>query len=402
MKNKKIVEWIREKFLALSSDLDERGRRRWAATEARSLGWGGISAVALATGISDRTIRNGILELSDKNAEPAGRQRKVGGGRLKREVEQPKLIAALENLIDGNSRGDPMSPLRWTCKSTRFLSKELTSIGYAISSTKVATLLKSRGYSLQSNRKKLEGKQHPDRNAQFEYISKCVKNRQKSGEPAISIDTKKKENVGNFKNNGKTYRRKGKPKEVKTHDFQDKALGKAVPYGVYDISLNEAGVSIGISHDTAEFAVAAIKRWWTKLGKKRYKKPKKILITADCGGSNSPRTRLWLWELQKLADDIGIIIEVCHYPPGTSKWNKIEHRLFCHFTRNWQGVPLETLEIIVNLIGNTTTEQGLEVHAWLDENEYPKGVKIEKSQLDEVCIKRKPFHGEWNYEIHPR
>lgn len=401
MINTKIVAWIREKFVAISFDLDERGRRRWAAAEARSLGWGGISAVALATGISDRTIRNGICELDDANAEPVHRQRRQGGGRLKREDEQPELIATLEDLIEPSSRGDPMSPLRWTCKSTRSLANELSSKGFAVSSTKVGSLLKLKGYSLQSNRKKTEGKQHPDRNSQFEYIASRVKTRQGQGEPAISVDTKKKENIGNFKNYGKIYRPKGKPIEVNTHDFPDKNLGKAVPYGVYDIGYNEAGVSIGISHDTAEFAVAAIERWWMNLGRKRYKKPRRMLITADCGGSNSPRARLWLWALQKLADNIGIIIEVCHYPPGTSKWNKIEHRLFCHITRNWQGVPLETLEIIVSLIGNTKTDQGLEVHAWLDKSHYEKGLKIDDDQLAEIRIKRKVFHGEWNYEIHP-
>lgn len=402
MKNRKIVAWIREKFVAVSSDLDESGRRRWAAAEARSLGWGGISAVSTATGISDRTIRNGIYEIKGTQTEPSSRQRRSGGGRLKREVEQPELIKTLEELIEPSSRGDPMSPLRWTCKSTRSLAKELSSKGFEISSTKVGSLLKLKGYSLQSNRKKTEGKQHPDRNAQFEYIAKSVKYCQRKGEPAISVDTKKKENIGNFKNNGKTYRPKRQPTNVKTHDFPDKKLGKAVPYGVYDIGYNEAGVSIGISHDTAEFAVASIERWWKKLGRKRYKKPRRILITADCGGSNSPRTRLWLWELQKLADKIGFIIEVRHYPPGTSKWNKIEHRLFCHITRNWQGIPLETLEIVVSLIGNTKTNQGLEVHAWLDKSHYEKGVKVDDDQIAEIHIKRKDFHGEWNYEIHPR
>ena len=295
-----------------------------------------------------------------------------------------------------------MSPLRWTCKSTRVLERELKSRGFAIGSTKVGELLKSQGYSLQSNRKTLEGTQHPDRNEQFEYIARRVKARQRCGEPAISVDTKKKEPLGNLKNSGKTYRRKGQPIEVKTHDFPDKTLGKAVPYGVYDLEHNEAGVSIGISHDTAEFAIAAIRRWWKQLGRKRYAAPRRLLITADSGGSNSPRTRLWLTELQNLADEMEMILEVCHYPPGTSKWNKIEHRLFCHITRNWKGVPLETLEIVVSLIGSTTTEEGLEVHAWLDTEAYEKGRKVSDQELSEVQIKRNKFHGEWNYEVTPR
>ena len=294
-----------------------------------------------------------------------------------------------------------MSPLRWTCKSTRILADELKSQGFSVSSTKIAALLKSQGYSLQSNRKTIEGRQHPDRNAQFEFIASRIKSKKRRGEPAISVDTKKKENLGVFQNSGKTYHKKGNPREVKTHDFPDKNLGKAVPYGVYDIALNTAGVTIGISHDTAEFAVASIKRWWKKMGSKKYKVPKRMMITADCGGSNSPRTRLWQLELQGFANTTGMIIEVVHYPPGTSKWNKIEHKLFSHITRNWRGVPLESLEIVVNLIGSTKTNEGLEVHAWLDEGEYKKGLKISDDQMTDVHIKRNKFHGEWNYEVHP-
>ena len=295
-----------------------------------------------------------------------------------------------------------MSPLRWTCKSTRILADELKSQGFVVSSTKVGALLRFRGYSLQANRKTLEGKQHPDRNAQFEYIARRVKARQRCREPAVSVDTKKKETLGTLKNAGKTYRPKRLPIEVKTHDFPDDTLGKAVPYGVYDIAYNEAAVTVGIGHDTAEFAVAAVRQWWKRLGRKRYDSPKRLLITADSGGSNSPRTRLWLWELQRFADESGMIVELCHYPPGTSKWNKIEHRLFCHITRNWQGVPLETLEIVVSLIGSTTTKQGLEVHAWLDGRTYQKGRKVDDADFEEIHIKRNDFHGEWNYEIHPR
>ena len=401
MPDAQVVEWIRQKYVSVLTELDERGRRRWAAAEAISLGWGGISNVAEATGISDRTIRNGIKEIESPDLPSPDRQRKAGAGRPSREQEQPDLIKALDMLIEPTTRGDPMSPLRWTCKSTRALARELKGQGFEVGSTKVGELLKRLRYSLQSNRKTTEGKQHPDRNAQFEHIARRVKARQRRGEPAISIDTKKKEPLGKMKNPGKTYRRKAKPIEVKTHDFPDKKLGKAVPYGVYDLAHNEAGVTVGIGHDTAEFAVASIRRWWQRLGQQRYPSAKRLLITADSGGSNSPRTRLWRWELQRFANETGMIIEVCHYPPGTSKWNKIEHRLFCHITRNWQGIPLETLEIVVNLIGATTTEEGLEVHAWLDETKYEKGRKVSDGDLAEVYIKRDKFHGDWNYEIHP-
>ena len=340
--------------------------------------------------------------MEDPEAIAVDCQRRHGAGRRSREDEQPALLAALEALVDPTERGDPMSPLRWTCKSTRALARELTDHGFIISSTKVGSLLKAQGYSLQANRKTIEGKQHPDRNAQFEFIARRVKARQKFGEPAISVDTKKKEALGKLKNGGRTYRPKGRPVDVKTHDFPDKELGKAIPYGVYDIGRNEAGVTVGVSHDTAEFAVAAIGRWWQKLGKKRYKFARRLLITADCGGSNSPRTRLWLMSLQEFADKTGMTVEVHHFPPGTSKWNKIEHRLFCHITRNWQGVPLETLEIVVNLIGATKTETGLEVHAWIDGRKYEKGRKISDCEFAEVRIRRNKFHGEWNYEIAPR
>jgi len=402
MPDKQLIKSIREKYHSIVCELDERGRRRWAAIEARSLGWGGISTVAEATGISDRTIRNGVKELAAPIDLEPRRQRRPGGGRRSREEEQPELSHALDLLIEPAIRGDPMSALRWTSKSTRILAEELSNQGFDVSSTKVGSLLKAQGYSLQSNRKTIEGKQHPDRNAQFEHIARRVKARQRCGEPAISIDTKKKETLGNMKNPGKTYRRKGDAVKVTTHDFPDKELGKAVPYGVYDIAHNDAGVTVGIGHDTAEFAVGAIRRWWERMGRKRYSSPRRILITADSGGSNSPRTRLWLWELQRFVDRTGIIVEVCHYPPGTSKWNKIEHRLFCHITRNWQGVPLETLEIVVKLIGATKTKGGLEVHAWIDGRSYEKGRKISAEQIiKEVRIKRNKFHGDWNYEIHP-
>lgn len=398
MPDAQVVIWINEKYTAIAADLDERARRRWAAAEARSLGWGGIAAVESATGISERTIRRGIQELDDPDSAASNRQRRLGAGRKLREAEQPALVAQLKKLVDSGTRGDPMSSLRWTCKSTRSLARELQRQGFQVSSVKVGQLLKQEGYSLQANRKTIEGKQHPDRDAQFEFINKRVAAIQKKGQPAVSIDTKKKEIIGNYKNSGKTYRKQKDPVKVNTHDF---ARLKAVPYGVYDMGLNEAGVTVGISSDTAEFAVAAIRRWWKKLGKKRYPKATRVLITADCGGSNSPRTRLWRVELQELANETGLILELCHFPPGTSKWNKIEHKLFCHITRNWQGVPLETHEIVVNLIGQTKTSTGLEVHAWMDQKEYTKGRKVTDAQLSDVVIKRNQFHGEWNYEIHP-
>jgi transposase len=397
-----VVQWIRCKYIALVGELDERGRRRWAATEAVSLGWGGIAAVAEAIGISDRTIRNGIRELKAADPLSADRQRRPGAGRQAREAEQPELIGRLESLVEPVARGDPMSPLRWTCKSARTLADELKRQGFQVSPRKVGELLKMRGYSLQANRKTREGKQHPDRNAQFEHINRRVKTCQRQGQPAVSVDTKKKEVLGNHKNAGRTYRPKGKPREVDTHDFPDKTLGKAIPYGVYDLENNEAWVSVGIDHDTAEFAVASIAQWWKRMGRKRYGRAKRLLITGDSGGSNGHRNRLWKAELQRFANRTGMIVEVCHFPPGTSKWNKIEHRLFCHITRNWRGVPLETHEIVVNLIGSTQTSQGLEVHAWLDERGYPKGRKVTDAQFADLHIRRNKFQGDWNYELHPQ
>ncbi|MDA7949825.1 MAG: ISAzo13 family transposase [Hyphomicrobiaceae bacterium] len=401
MADANVIEWIRQKYLAIAGDLDERARRRWAAAEARSLGWGGVTAVAIATGMSDRTIRNGIRELQDPDAAPSDRQRREGGGRRSRQQEQPELLEALDALIDPETRGDPMSPLRWTCKSTRTLAAELRRQRFCVSSNTVARLLRSLGYSLQANRKTIEGKQHPDRDAQFRHIDRRIRAFRKARQPVISVDTKKKEPLGKMKNPGHTYRRKGDPQKVKTHDFPDKELGKAIPYGVYDVTHNEAAVSVGVSHDTAEFAVAAIRRWWKRMGRQRYPQGKRLLITADCGGSNSPRTRLWRWALQQFANETGLKVELCHYPPGTSKWNRIEHRLFCHITRNWQGVPLETYEIVVNLISSTRTDQGLEVHAWIDEAEYQKSKTLTAAQMLEVRLVRNKFHREWNYTILP-
>lgn len=373
MRDDSVVEWIQSKYENLTVDLNERARRRWAAVEALSLGRGGIAAVAKATGISDRTIRNGIRELRKGDTPPAGRQRRVGGGRKAANQKVPGLLDALEGLVEPTTRGDPQSPLKWTCKSTRELSRELKKRGYTVSHSTVARLLKDAGYSLQSNRQTIEGKQHPDRNAQFEYISRRTKSQQRAGQPALSVDTKKKEIIGKYKNSGRTWRRKGQPIKVQTHD-------------------------------TAEFAVASIRTWWRCLGRRRYAKAKlrRILITADSGGSNGPRSRLWKYELQKLADKLGVEMEVCHFPPGTSKWNKIEHRLFCHITRTWRGEPLQSYEMVVSLIGSTRTTTGLEVHATLDETDYKKGIKI--SNADYQCINITPckFHGDWNYIIKPR
>jgi hypothetical protein len=395
------IERIRLKYFQLFTDLDERGRRRWAASEAISLGWGGISVVAKATGISDRTIRSGIQELNSSEPLDPHRQRQGGAGRKPYEL-QSELLAALDRMIHPTTRGNPMNPLRWTCKSTRTLAQELRKQGFQVGATTVRRHLAGLGYSLQANRKMREGKQHPDRDAQFQHIHERVLAQKRAGGPALSVDTKKKEVLGNKKNPGKTYESKGQPREVDTHDFPDPQRPKAVPYGVYDIHQNEAGVSVGISHDTAEFAVESIRRWWKKLGRKQYGWAKRWVITADSGGSNSVRGRLWKLELQKLADETGKIIEVCHYPSGTSKWNKIEHRVFCHITRNWQGVPLETMEVVVEMIGSTTTREGLEIHVWLDENTYEKGREVTDEELNGCIIVPNEFHGEWNYEIHPR
>jgi len=402
MQDAEVIYGLELKFNSLVGDLDERGRRRWAATEAMALGYGGITAVSLATGLSHHTIRNGINELESDNPLPSSRQRRSGGGRKPLEATQEDLVHAIDRLVEPTERGDPQSPLRWTCKSLSNLQRELVLQGYRIGRTKISKVLRSLGYSLQGNRKTREGTDHPDRNAQFEHIGRRICACQRGGSPAVSVDTKKKETLGKKANVGKEYRPKGEPLEVDTHDFPDKELGKAIPYGVYDIDSNEAWVSVGISRDTGEFAVEAIRRWWRQMGKKRYAKPKRLLITADSGGSNGNRNRLWKFELQRLADQTGLIIEVCHYPPGTSKWNKIEHRLFCHITRNWRGVPLESHQVVVSLIGSTQTTEGLDVHCRLDENEYPKGRKISDADMASIKLKPNAFHGDWNYTITPR
>ena len=406
MQEVSVVEWIREKYERLLPAMNERTRRRWAATEALSLGWGGVTAVANATGLTRKTIHVGIRELEADAADPHSalapdRVRRAGAGRKPITQTQPKLLAALGRLVEPTARGDPRSPLRWTCKSTRRLAEELRRQGFRVGERKVAALLKQSGYSLQSNRKTREGKAHPDRNAQFEYINKQALRFQRRGQPVVSVDTKKKELVGDFKNAGQEWRRHGEPEEVRVHDFLDKTLGKAIPYGVYDVTHNEGWVSVGIDHDTARFASEALRRWWKKMGSKRYPKAQELLITADGGGSNASRSGLWKAALQGLADRIGLKLRVCHFPPGTSKWNKIEHRLFSHITQNWRGKPLVSHEVIVQLIAHTTTATGLKVRASLDRSRYPTGEKISRAELARIKLTRANFHGDWNYAIEP-
>lgn len=406
MHDARTIEGIRQKFLALSPVMDERMRRQWAASEAAALGWGGITAVAEATGLAWNTIKAGVRELEHRAAHPdeaaEDRIRRAGAGRKRLVEVDPQLLQALEALVDPVTRGDPESPLRWTCKSTTNLADELRRQNHSVSDRTVATLLKKAGYSLQANRKAREGNQHPDRNAQFEHINAQVVTFHRQRQPVISVDTKKKELVGDFKNGGREWRPRGLPENVRVHDFKDKQLGKAIPYGIYDLASNEGWVSVGITHDTAQFAVASIRRWWTEMGVARFPRPRKLMITADGGGSNSSRNRLWKVTLQELADELGLPLYVCHFPPGTSKWNKIEHRLFSFITQNWRGRPLRSLQTIVELIGNTTTETGLIVRAALDEAEYETGIKVTDEQLTHVNLKRSNFHGDWNYTIRPR
>ena len=393
---------IQGKFEALSFCLDERSRRLWAATEARSYGWGGITLVSQAVGMDARTIRRGLSELEDPASLAEARIRRPGGGRKKLTEKYSKLVRDLEALIDPVTRGDPESSLRWTCKSTYKLAEELTRQAYAISQRTVCNLLSELGYSLQANKKTKEGAYHPDRNAQFEHIYEMVRSFQKEHHPVLSVDTKKKENIGDFKNTGREYGQKNHPREVNGHDFPDKRLGKVSPYGVYDISRNKGWVSVGISHDTAEFAVNTIRSWWYKMGQPFYEESDKILITADCGGSNGYRVRLWKRELQKLANELDRTIQVCHFPPGTSKWNKIEHRMFSYISENWRGRPLITRETVVQLIGHTSTKEGLEIQAQLDENVYEKGRKVSDEEMENLHMEKDAFHGEWNYKILPQ
>lgn len=389
------------KYDALKMALNERTRRLWAGTEAVAWGRGGIAAVRRVTGLSRNTIVRGIREMTQANPLHVGRLRAPGGGRKAKAVLDPGLVRALERLVEPVSRGDPESPLRWTCKSTRRLAKELAGQGYQVSHRLVAALLHELGYSLQGNRKTKEGTNHPDRNAQFEYISRKVSDSMAYSQPAISVDTKKKELVGDFKNGGRQWRPQGDPQEVRVHDFPDKKLGKAIPYGVYDLARNAGWVSVGVDHDTAAFAVNTIRRWWRTMGRAAYPRARSLLIVADSGGSNGSRVRLWKWELHKLACETGLAIQVCHLPPGTSKWNKIEHRLFSFISQNWRGRPLLTHATIVNLIANTRTSTGLKVRCKLDTKRYPNKVKITDAQMAAIRLVPDAFHGDWNYTIRP-
>ena len=381
--------------------LNERSCRRWAAAEARSHGRGGIAAVARATGISEGTVRRGLLELDAGEELEPERVRRAGAGRPGILEREHGLSEALDGLIDPVTRGDPESPLRWTSKSAAKLAQALTEMGHRVVDRTVLRLLKAKGYSLQANKKTREGAQHPDRDAQFEHINQTVNEALAAGEPVISVDAKKRELVGDFKAVGREFQLKGEPVEVRGHDFKDKDLGHAIPYGVYDLATDVGWVNVGITSDTAPFAVNAILDWWEHLGRDRYPSAQALTITADAGGSNNPRTRLWRYELQRLADTTGLQIRVCHFPPGTSKWNKIEHRMFSFVSLNWRGKPLESLEVIINLIAATTTSTGLKVYAQLDQRAYERGIEITDEQLASVNITRHTFHGDWNYTITP-
>lgn len=395
---------ITARYVALESVLDERQRRLYAAVEAKVLGHGGVKRVHEATGVARGSIFAGLKELGQAIEVVAGEPRRIrraGAGRKKLVEQDPGVREALERLVEPVTRGDPESPLRWTCKSLMQLSRELGVCGHTISHVSVGTLLKELGYSLQGNRKTLEGASHPDRNAQFEFINEKIETALAGGQPVISVDTKKKELVGQYKNGGKEWRPQGQPEAVKVHDFVDDELGRANPYGVYDLGSNSAWVSVGTDHDTASFAVATVRRWWFAMGQAIYPKAKELMITADGGGSNGSRVRLWKLELQRLADELAIPIRVSHFPPGTSKWNKIEHRLFSYISLNWRGQPLVSHEVIVNLIAATTTCKGLRVRAQLDTNSYPKGIKVSDDEFASIRLARDDFHGEWNYTITP-
>jgi len=392
---------VSRKFSLLAPVLDERQRRLWMAVEAGEAGRGGITMVARATGAARSTVTRGVDEL-EGGAIDSGRIRRSGAGRKRAEAVDPEMAAALERLVDPDTRGDPESPLRWTIKSTRQLSTALTGQGHRCSEWLVRRLLHDAGYRLQAAAKQIEGTQHPDRDAQFRYVNDQVREHHSAGQPVISVDTKKKELVGLYKNGGTQWRPSGNPERVNTHDFPGKDLGKAIPYGVYDIAADSGWVSVGADHDTAAFAVATIRRWWQAIGADRYPHADKLLITADAGGSNGYRTRLWKTELAALAAETGLAITVCHFPPGTSKWNKIEHRLFSHISSNWRGQTLTSHEVAVNLIAATTTRTGLTVHAELDHAEYPKGIRVSDKQIRDLearAITRHDWHGEWNYTV---
>jgi len=406
-----VADEIEVKYRALADRLDEATLRRWAAVEARSLGRGGVSAVARAVGVSRTTIHAGLAELSaaapsarrgNAAAPNPGRVRAAGGGRKQLVAKDATLLSDLDALVEPTTRGDPQSALRWTCKSTTRLARELNRQGHPVSQRTVCDLLAQLHYSLQSTRKTREGLQHPDRDAQFRHIAAMVEQYQSTGQPVISVDTKKKEQIGDFKNGGREYQPRGKPEKVRTHDFLDPELGKVAPYGVYDLTANVGWVNVGIDHDTAEFAVESIRRWWLEMGQARYRRAQRLLIAADCGGSNGYRVRLWRLHLQKLADELQLAIQVCHFPPGTSKWNKIEHRMFCHITNNWRGRPLLSRQVVVNLIGGATSKTGLRIQVGLDESIYKAGIKVSEEELAGLAIERDQFHGGWNYRILPR
>ena len=393
---------IQSSYEALALHLNERSARVWAASEAKRYGHGGISAVHRATSMDYKTIRKGIQELESEEKLTAQRIRSGGGGRKSLTKKYPGIDEEVCKVVESSTRGDPESLLLWTSKSTCKLAEALNEAGYKISQSSVHKMLKAKGYSMQANCKKLEGKQHQDRNKQFIHINTQGKVFQSNDYAVLSIDTKKKENIGNYKNKGQEYSQNGKPVPVSTHDFSDKELGKVSPYGVYDIGRNEGWVSVGISSDTARFAVNSIRTWWYVMGNKVYKDAEMIMITADCGGSNSNRTKLWKWELQKLATELNKSIYVCHFPPGTSKWNKIEHKMFSYISMNWRAKPLISRETVVQLIGSTKIKSGLSIQAALDENIYEKGVKVSKENFDSINIENDAFHGEWNYTIRPQ
>jgi hypothetical protein len=395
------VAGIRARWDQMAPNLDERGRRLFAASEALMIGLGGVTAASTATGMARSTINRGIKELKAGRRESVGRVRRPGAGRKSAVEAQPGLLAALETLIEDAIRGDPESPLRWVSRSQRNIAAAMGRLGFAVSQKLVGVLLRQLKYSCQANRKTREGTSHPDRNAQFEYVNTMVKAAIAEGAPAISVDTKKKELVGDFKNAGRELRRAGDPEPVRVHDFEIKSLGKVAPYGVYDIAANDGWVNVGIDADTAAFAVESIRRWWHRLGRPRYPNAKRLVITADCGGSNGNRVRLWKRELQRFANETGLAITVTHLPPGTSKWNKVEHRLFARISQNWRGKPLVSHQVIIQLIGSTTTGTGLTIACDIDANSYPKGIKIPDAEMRALNIQQHTFHGEWNYTISP-
>jgi hypothetical protein len=397
------MEQVRKRYALVREELDERGRRQVVAAEALAIGWGGVRLVSEATGVARGTITLGIKEQRGQVAPtPAGKQRRPGGGRTAIAAKDPAAVVALVQLVEPTTRGDPESPLRWTCKSVRKLAAEVCARGHAVSPEWVRRTLRGLHYSLQGNRKTREGGDHPDRDAQFVHINDSAAAFLAAGDPVISVDAKKKELVGDFKNSGRAWRPKGEPEEVRVYDFKIPELGRVTPYGVYDVAANAGWVSVGIDHDTAAFAVASIRRWWVLAGHTRYPQAQRLLITADGGGSNGSRTRLWKYELQRLADDTGLAISVCHFPPGTSKWNTIEHRLFSFISQNWRGVPLVSYAVILSLIAATTTATGLSVESYLDTTAYPAGRKITDDEMATLRIERAEFHPEWNYTILPR